>query len=89
MAPETAPEGAQGGYCIEIAVKPDGTFTVSREDAKQEAAEMPGQEPAGQSANNIGDALKLALDIFQKEGGQAGEDDFDAGFQGGKPGEEM
>lgn len=78
---DNAPDGA-GGYVIEIYVKADGTFEVSRED-KEEPDPAGGEEPGAgpdQSADNIGDALKAAYDIFEKAGGKNADDDFAAGF---------
>ena len=60
-----APEASDGGYCIEIKVKADGTFSVSKEDMPAEAAE-PGeaQEPE-QQFGSLGEALKGVLDIVK------------------------
>ncbi len=84
-----APEaGAQppeaGGYCIELYVRPDGTFTVKKE-MKEEAPEMeePGEGPA-KTADNIGDALKLVLDVYEQDGNASADSEFDEGF-GAKP----
>jgi len=77
-----APE--QGGYCIEIYVRPDGTFKVAKE-MKPEPAPMPGEEPGQEmTADNIGDALKLVIDILEREGSDKADNEFDEGF-GAKP----
>jgi hypothetical protein len=95
--PNAAPAAPQG-YCIQICVLGDGTFEVSKgelpvdmDDGQPDPAMKPdGDNDAddGQSADNIGDALKLALDVYDKAGSQEGEDQFAAGFGGAthKPG---
>lgn len=84
MAPE-ASAGA-GGYCIEIYVKPDGSFTVSKEmkEEPEPAADPAAPAAPEMSADNIGDALKMVLDIFEKEGGADEQDQFDQGFGAAK-----
>jgi len=79
-----APAPEAGGYCIELYVRPDGTFTVKKE-MKEEPAPMeePGAAPP-KTADNIGDALKLVLDVYEQDGDAAAESDFDEGF-GAKP----
>jgi hypothetical protein len=93
--PAAAAPAAPQGYCIQICVMADGTFKVSKGelpmdmDAGQPDPNMApdGDQDAddGQSADNIGDALKLALDVYDKAGSQEGEDQFAAGFGGPKP----
>lgn len=82
--PAEGAEQAAGGYCIEIYVRPDGTFKVKKE-MKEEAPAMeePGAGPE-MTADNIGDALKLVIDILEKEGSDQADDQFDEGF-GAKP----
>lgn len=72
-APESADAEMQegegdGSYCIEITVKPDGTFTVATESADAEAAEGGESEEAGESFDNIKDALTAVLDIVKGKG---------------------
>jgi hypothetical protein len=59
----------------------DGRFTLSKSDKAQEAAE-PGGEPQGQSVDNIGDALKLVLDLVEQDGNAEADNQFEQGFGG-------
>ena len=75
---------APAGYCIEIYVMPGGTFKVKKEMKE----EPPMMEEAGtpeMTADNIGDALKLVLDILEKEGSDMADEQFDEGFGTKKP----
>ena len=89
-APAAAP--ATQGFTIEISCLPDGTFQVSSEPLQEEAQEetgAPGSE-AGQTVKSFGEALKIALQLFQA-GGSTGSDEFESGYAGGNqpPADEM
>lgn len=56
------------GFVVCIAVKPDGTFMVGRDDAQQ-----------GQPASDVKSALTIALQII-KSGGQNQGQDFASGY---------
>ena len=94
---------------IVIAVMKDGTFSVYVED---EGAEDQGQEPAGgaeppesetaeqgpnaKTANSIGEALKIVLDLYKQvqsgSGMQSAQDQFSQGYSRasqGQPGGRM
>lgn len=65
------------GYCIEICVLPDGTFTVDSEPLPQESAEENaegGQETPSAPLKDIGAAFKKALMIFQNQGKDVDEE---------------
>ena len=90
-SPADAPEDDMSqGYCIEISVLPDGTFTVDSEPLAQEAAEenatsegAEGAEPSSKPYKSIGEAFKAALMIFQNNGQDVDEQgEFDAGMSG-------
>lgn len=93
-AAPAAQEPAPQGYCIQICVMADGSFKVSKGDLPMDTDMSAGQPDTGmapdgdqdaddgQTADNIGDALKLALDVYDKAGSQEGEDQFAAGFGG-------
>ena len=77
-APET--EAAQG-YVIEIVVKADGTFAVSKETMQEEAKEETGKEPAD-TFENLGAALKAVMDIVKSNPvGASDQAQFEAGYQ--------
>ena len=102
-AAAVAPEemGPDDNVLVTICKNDDGTYTVYDGD-EPEAAEMgdmsgddtaamgpSGDEPAGQPADSIGAALKMAMDILKADasGGDApgnAADQFAAGF-GAKP----
>lgn len=73
----------------------DGSFKVSKGEMPPDAPMEPpnpamggdGEQDTddGQSADNIGDALKMALDVYDKAGSKEGEDQFAAGFGGAQP----
>jgi len=72
---EPAPEG----YVIEIVVKADGTFAVSKEDVRMEAEEGPGEE--AMSFDSLGQAMKAVMDIVKENPvGASEQSQFDAGF---------
>lgn len=85
--PEQTDEMANG-YCIELRVKPDGSITVSSEPLAQEMAEEPGAEEGGGEgtpAENIKEALTIALQIYKNKGkpmadAGMGDEDFTAGY---------
>ena len=67
------------GYVIEIIVKADGSFAVSKEDLRAEAEEGPGEEAV--SYDNLGQALKAVMDIVkQNPVGESEQSQFDAGY---------
>lgn len=75
-APQTQNPGDQmmerpeeKGFVVCIAVKPDGTFMVGRDDAQ-----------SGQPASDVKSALTIALQII-KSGGQDQGQDFAAGYE--------
>ncbi len=82
-----AEDSATGGFTILVRVSGDGALTVAVEG--QEGAEMqPGQPPAeGQPAENIKEALTMALAAYKNNGqlpdikGQS--DEFAKGFASG------
>jgi len=83
-APDAAAAApAAQGFTIEISCLPDGTFSVSSEPLEEEAQEEQGEagSESGQPAKSIGEALKIALQLYQA-GGTTGEDDFAKGYAG-------
>ena len=68
------------GYCIELYVLPDGTFTVSGPEAMPTMKGMEGKE----TYDSIGAALKGVLELIKQNpiGGEAGEQ-FEAGYAKG------
>ena len=67
------------GYVIEIVVKADGSFAVSKEDLRMEAAEGPGEE--AMSYDSLGQAMKAVMDIVkQNPVGESEQSQFDAGY---------
>jgi hypothetical protein len=77
-APET--EAAQG-YVIEIIVKSDGTFAVSKEMLQEEAMEEDGEAPAA-TFENLGAALKAVMDMVKANPvGESDQAQFEAGYQ--------
>ena len=78
----TAPEmEAEQGYVIEIIVKSDGTFAVSKEMLQEEAAEETGKEPAA-TFENLGAALKAVMDMVKSNPvGASDQAQFEAGYQ--------
>jgi hypothetical protein len=83
-----APEGQ--GYVIEIVVKGDGSFAVSKEPLQAEAVEenaepMPGAAQ-DQTFSSLGEMLKGVMAIVQENPVSGNEQtQFDAGFGGGSP----
>lgn len=88
--PTAAPapdQAAQGGFCVELYVKADGSMSVSVEPGKAEAAEDAGDPEGGEASQpvgNIGEALKLIREIVT-HGGQptdmaASQDEMSAGY---------
>ena len=75
---DAAEDDMSQGYCIEISVLPDDTFTVDVEPLAQEAAEenASGEQPEAPSApiKDFGAALKKALMIFQNQGQDVDEE---------------
>ena len=66
---ETPGENKQG-FVIEISCLPDGSFEVSSSPLEEEAQEEggdPGSE-AGKPAKSFGEALKIALQLYQNDG---------------------
>ena len=76
MPPDEA-GGMSQGYCIELYVLPDGTFTVSGPEAMPTMKGMEGKE----TYDSIGAALKGVLELIKQNpiGGEAGEQ-FEAGY---------
>lgn len=73
------------GYCIEVYVKPDGTFSVSGPEYKEESGEEP--EDEGQSAESLPDVLKLILQTIKENPvGNNPADEMQAGFMAGPAG---
>ena len=67
------------GYVIEIIVKADGTFAVSKEELQAEAEEGPGEE--ADSYDSIGQALKAVMEIIKSNPiGESEQSQFDAGY---------
>ena len=72
---------APQGYVIEIIVKSDGTFAVSKEMLQEEAAEETGKEPAA-TFENLGAALKAVMDMVKSNPvGASDQAQFEAGYQ--------
>jgi hypothetical protein len=68
------------GYVIEIIVKSDGTFAVSKEMLQEEAMEENGEAPAD-TFENLGAALKAVMDIVKSNPvGASDQDQFEAGY---------
>jgi len=78
----TAPKTeAEQGYVIEIIVKADGTFAVSKETLQEEAKEETGKEPAD-TFENLGAALKAVMDMVKANPvGVSDQAQFEAGYQ--------
>jgi hypothetical protein len=78
-----APEmmmGDEQGYVIEIIVKSDGTFAVSKQALQQEAMEPSGEEPAD-SFDSLGAAMKAVMDIVKSNPvGESAQAQFEAGY---------
>lgn len=73
------------GYCIEVYVKPDGTFSVSGPEYKEESEEEPEEE--GQSAESLPDLLKLVLQTIKENPvGDNASEEMQAGFMAGPAG---
>ena len=67
------------GYVIEIIVKADGSFAVSKEELRAEAEEGPGEE--AMSYDSLGQAMKAVMDIVKKNPvGESEQSQFDAGY---------
>jgi hypothetical protein len=67
------------GYVIEIIVKADGTFAVSKEELQAEAEEGPGEEAT--SYDSIGQALKAVMELIKSNPvGESEQSQFDAGY---------
>jgi len=76
MAEDTA---MAEGYVIEIIVKADGSFAVSKEELRAEAEEGPGEE--AMSYDSLGQAMKAVMDIVkQNPVGESEQSQFDAGY---------
>lgn len=79
---EDSAEGTEepAGFEISIEVAADGSITVSKEDASMEASE--GAEPAegGQPAKDIGEALKIVLQLYRESQAGNSEEAMAAGF---------
>ena len=69
------------GYVIEIVVKSDGTFAVSKEMLQEEAMEETGKEPAD-TFENLGAALKAVMDMVKANPvGVSDQAQFEAGYR--------
>lgn len=72
---------APQGYVIEIVVKSDGTFAVSKEALQEEAMEENGEAPAA-TFENLGAALKAVMDMVKANPiGESDQAQFEAGYQ--------
>ena len=72
---------APQGYVIEIIVKADGTFAVSKEMLQEEAMEETGKAPAD-TFDNLGAALKAVMDMVKANPvGESDQAQFEAGYQ--------
>ena len=79
MAEDTAMTDETEGYVIEIIVKADGSFAVSKEELRAEAEEGPGEE--AMSYDSLGQAMKAVMDIVkQNPVGESEQSQFDAGY---------
>lgn len=70
-----------GGYCIEIRVSPDGKIQVGREEAAEENAEA--EDTSYRPAKSFGDAVRMAMEIYENNGDMAAGDaqaQFDEGY---------
>ena len=77
MMAEDAP--VDEGYVIEIIVKADGTFAVSKEELRVEAEEGPGEE--AMSYDSLGQALKAVMELIKSNPiGESEQSQFDAGY---------
>ena len=74
-----AAAGEQQGFEVCIRVYPDQRISVSSEPL--EADDM--GEGAGQEVESIGEAMKLAMQMYQEGGATTADDDFAAGFGAG------
>jgi len=76
-----APAEEMMGYVIEIIVKADGTFAVSKEMLQEEAMEETGKAPAD-TFDNLGAALKAVMDMVKANPvGESDQAQFEAGYQ--------
>jgi len=67
------------GYVIEIVVKSDGTFAVSKEELRVEAEEGPGEE--AMSYDSLGQAPKAVMELIKSNPvGESEQSQFDAGY---------
>lgn len=66
----------QGGFEICIRVMPDGSMSVYTEPVEAEE----GEEPAGEQAGDIKEALTIALDLYKQNQESGNEDAFSEGF---------
>ena len=79
MADDAAKTDETEGYVIEIIVKADGSFAVSKEELQAEAEEGPGEE--AMSYDSLGQAMKAVMDIVkQNPVGESEQSQFDAGY---------
>ena len=79
MADDAAKMDETEGYVIEIIVKADGSFAVSKEELRAEAEEGPGEE--AMSYDSLGQAMKAVMDIVkQNPVGESEQSQFDAGY---------
>ena len=70
------------GYCIQVYVHPDGTFSVSGPEYKDEAP-----EDEGQSVESLPDVLKLILQTIKENPvGNNPAEEMQAGFMAGPAG---
>ena len=96
-ADEATGQGDQGeapqGYCVELHVKADGTFTVEGPEPESEEQQEPSAAPAEGSAApaegeksfpSLGEALKAVLEIVRQNPiGQSEQEGFEAGYASG------
>lgn len=76
-AEDTLEADTTQGYCIELYVMPDGTFTVSGPEAMDKMKEM----EEGEEFSSIGEALKQVLMLIkQNPVGDSGQKSFEAGY---------
>ena len=80
-----------GGTTICIEVDKDGSLTVYSEPSESDAAGAAGEAPENEAnenekpAANIGEALKMVLDLYKSITANTGDKQFDAGFAGTAP----
>lgn len=84
---EEVAQDSQEGYCIELYVKPGGTYSVQGPVYKEKPSDESEPHEQGESAESLPDAIKMILSIAREN--PVGRDDMgemQAGFDSGPAG---